>query len=40
MPSWNSKGIENHGARSMGVSVEAIKLTMSKLHEIWRVEGK
>ena len=41
MPSWSSKGVESHNARSKGgASSGAIGVTVSELHEIWQVEGK
>ena len=41
MPSWSNKGVGSHNARSKGggvLPVEAIKVIVSELHEIWQVE--
>ena len=40
MPSWSSRGAGSHNARSKGVSVEGIGVTLLKLLKIWQVEGK
>jgi len=37
---WSSKSVGSHNAKSKGVLVEANRVTMSELHEIWQVEGK
>ena len=42
MTSWSNKGAGSHNARSKGgggvLPVEAIKVIVSELHEIWQVE--
>ena len=40
MPFQTCRGAGNHNARSKEVPMEAIKVIVLKLHEIWQFEGK